>query len=500
MKKSLTSHIAAMALLLMAIVCLASCSESSSDLINYVPKDSKAVLVLKPQDLAAKGNLEKLIKQIPATKSDVKTLVGFVKKCLNGESGIDMEQVVVFEYENNAYISFVINDFDKFEKLDVIEDNFSKTKINGFEAYEGDVLSNIVVDGKKAWLSSAKDIEDLADAVKTFTSLGKDNTIASVSGFEENMADGDIKVFVNVADLMAMGGGMGEQTVNRELSRYGISASDVKLKELCSSHLFATVAFEKDKMTCKVKVLDDAGNNVMAKMLGDKTVDIDMLKHFDKSTTMVYASVLPDYVKKMYAAMLESSIYDETQKGIVEEVFKNLDDNVAVGISLKENLMRNDTSLWGNVHRRFDHKALGITLVAKCKRDLGAEVATLGSILNLDIAEDGSVAFPVDGDMVVRVKTDGKYLVASNWPAPTQPLVDPGVFKGRATAMFVNLSKGSPASKGISKAFGIDLNLDLTAISYSDKNNNVFEVKVNNNKQENVLAYLIDLVLKLSMI
>lgn len=47
-----------------------------------------------------------------------------------------------------------------------------------------------------------------------------------------------------------------------------------------------------------------------------------MLKFFDKSTTMVYASVIPDHVKKMYSNLIESTIYDETQKTIVEEIFK----------------------------------------------------------------------------------------------------------------------------------------------------------------------------------
>ena len=90
------------------------------------------------------------------------------------------------------------------------------------------------------------------------------------------------------------------------------------------------------------------------------------------------------------------------------------------------------------------------------------------------------------------------YLVVSTTAAPSQPLADPGMFGGKSAAMFVNLSKTSPAAQSIKRAFGIDL--DLTAISYSDKHDNLFELKVNNNKQDNVLAYLVDLVLKISEI
>ena len=98
----------------------------------------------------------------------------------------------------------------------------------------------------------------------------------------------------------------------------------------------------------------------------------------------------------------------------------------------------------------------------------------------------------------MRIKSEGNYLVVSTTAAPSQPLADPGMFGGKSAAMFINLSKTSPAAQSIKRAFGIDL--DLTAISYSDKHDNLFELKVNNNKQDNVLAYLVDLVLKVSEI
>lgn len=407
----------------------------------------------------------------------------------------------MFEYENAGYLSFIISDQDKFEKLDLVDENLNKTEVNGMKAYEsdGNGNANIIVDGKKAWLCLSKDdISDQADAVKTFSSLKKDDSVTSINGFADNMGGGDIDVFINVEELMAVGGGIAEQQMNRELSRYGVSTSDLNLKDVYNSRVFISTSFEKDKMTVKAKCLDEEGNNVLAKIMGDSTIDTDMLKHFDKSTTLVYATVLPEYAKKMYSKMISGSVYDEVQKGIIEEIFKNLDDNVAIGISLSGQLKTTYTNLWGDTSVDFNKKSVGVTLVAKCKKDLSGEIATLASFMGKDIASDGSVTVPVDNDITIRVKADGKYVVISNREAPAQPLADPGVFKGKHAAMFVNLSKSSPASLSIREAFGISL--DLTAVSYSDKQDSVFELKANDNKKDNVLAYLIDLVMQVSKI
>ena len=296
---------------------------------------------------------------------------------------------------------------------------------------------------------------------------------------------------------MSMGGGMTEQMMNKEMSRYGLSLDDMNIKEYFDSHIYLTVLFEKDKLSVKCKCLDGKGENIVSKVVGNKTIDTGMLKFFDKSTTMVYASVIPDHVKKMYSNLIESTIYDETQKAIVEEIFKNLDDNVALGISISGNLTTKVESEWGS-YDKFNQKSINGTMVAKCKKSLEADVATLASILGLPIATDGSVSFPIDSETTVRIKSEGNYLVVSTTAAPSQPLTDPGMFGGKSAAMFINLSKTSPAAQSIKRAFGIDL--DLTAISYSDKHDNLFELKVNNNKQDNVLAYLVDLVLKISEI
>ena len=480
MEKSFRSHLSAAVALLLTVFVFASCSDSPSDLVNYVPKESKAVMVFKPGDLAKKGNLEKYVKKFPKDKFG--EAAEFIKTCMKGESGIDMEQMVLFEYEGDGYLSFVISDESKFEKLDLIADNTTKGESGGLTTYEADSKGtpSVVVDGSKAWLCP-KNLDDGIDAVKTFIALDKEKSVAEAPGFADNMSDGDLNIYFNMEEIMSMGGGMTEQMMNKEMSRYGLSLDDMNIKEYFDSHIYLTVLFEKDKLSVKCKCLDGKGESIVSKVVGNKTIDTGMLKFFDKSTTMVYASVIPDHVKKMYSNLIESTIYD----------------NVAFGISISGNLTTKVESEWGN-YDKFNQKSINGTMVAKCKKSLEADVATLASILGLPIATDGSVSFPIDSETTVRIKSEGNYLVVSTTAAPSQPLADPGMFGGKSAAMFVNLSKTSPASQSIKRAFGIDL--DLTAISYSDKQDNLFELKVNNNKQDNVLAYLVDLVLKVSEI
>ena len=68
-------------------------------------------MVFKPGDLAKKGNLEKYVKKFPKEKFG--EAAEFIKTCMNGDSGIDMEQMVMFEYEGAGYRSFGLRDEGK---------------------------------------------------------------------------------------------------------------------------------------------------------------------------------------------------------------------------------------------------------------------------------------------------------------------------------------------------------------------------------------------------
>ncbi len=491
---SFTNRLMALALVLATVLSFASCSDSPADLINYVPNDTKAVLTIKPKDLAKKGNLEKYIKLIPMDK-DTKDAVAFAKECFNGESGINMEQIVVFEYENAAYMMFVIDDIDKFSKLDLVAENMTKGKTDGFDTFEGDSKKkpSIVIDGKTACIGFGNnlDLSDIVDAMKTFSSLDKDKSVASLKGFTDNMGNGDLNVFINLEEAMSIAGGASEQMINKELSRYGISADDTHLKDYINSRMYMCFTFDKDKLTIDTKTVDEEGNNLAAKLAGDLTIDTEILKYFDKSTSLVYATVLPEFVKKMYSKMIESNLYDETQKAIITELFNNLGDNVAFGLSLSGPMQKTVESEWGN-YQTFNYKCITGTLVAKCKKSLAEDIQSLASLMEMPVGADGSVVIPIDNNITVTVKADGKYLVITNGALATQPFTDPGLFKNRQFAMVLNLTKNSPAAQSIKAASGISL--DLTALAYSDKKDSKIEVKVNNNTKDNVLDYFIDLI------
>ena len=489
---SFTSRLMAVALVLATVLSFASCSDNPADLINYVPNDTKAVLTFKPKDLAKKGNLEKYLKMIPK-KDKNKEAIAFVKDCFNGESGINMDQMVVFEYENVGYLMFIIDDVDKFGKLDIVAENMTKGKTDDFVTFEGDKSTpSIVLDGKTACLCFGnEDLSDLTDAMKTFSSLDKDKSVASFKGFTDNMSDGDLNFFINIEEAMSMAGGASEQLLNKELSRYGITADDVHMKDYINSRLYMSWTFDKDKLTINSKLVDEEGNNLVNKINGNLTIDTEILKYFDKSTSLVYATVLPDYAKKMYSKMIESNIYDETQKAIVSELFNNLDDNVAIGVKLSGAMQKTIESEWGN-YQTFNENCITVTLVAKCKKSLKEDVQTLASMMGFAMGADGAVTLPIDSNMTATIMAEGNYLVITNGELASQVFTDPGLFKGKPVAMMLNLSKNSPASQSLKAAYGIDL--DLTTIAYSDKDESKIEVKVNNNTKDNVLDYFIDLI------
>lgn len=106
---------------------------------------------------------------------------------------------------------------------------------------DGDAPS-VVVDGSKAWLCP-KNLDDAIDAVKTFIALDKEKSVAEAPGFADNMSDGDMNIYFNMEEIMSMGGGMTEQMMNKEMSRYGLSLDDMNIKEYFDSHIYLTVLF-----------------------------------------------------------------------------------------------------------------------------------------------------------------------------------------------------------------------------------------------------------------
>lgn len=201
--KNLKTELWAVAVVLLALV-LPSCSDGASDLLGGVPAETKGVMVIKPADLAQKSDIKGFLKKMGFRGKDKKTFDAVME--LFEEGGIGLDCMVAFEYEEGGYLSFVINDKKKFAEAELIGENTDKNKQDGFVYYEvngTEGRTNIIVDGRKAWLAFGDtDVDGQIEAVKKFQGLGKDKSVLSIPHFSENMQDGDMNVFLNIEEIV----------------------------------------------------------------------------------------------------------------------------------------------------------------------------------------------------------------------------------------------------------------------------------------------------------
>ncbi len=94
MKTRLFSKLS-MLVALSTVLFFVSCSKTPEDLINYVPKESMVVVTARPADLVKKADAEGLMKKWEWTGRTEKEF-DKVLDIFNGESGVNMEQVVLF--------------------------------------------------------------------------------------------------------------------------------------------------------------------------------------------------------------------------------------------------------------------------------------------------------------------------------------------------------------------------------------------------------------------
>lgn len=500
MKTRLFSKLS-MLVALSTVLFFVSCSKTPEDLINYVPKESMVVVTARPADLVKKADAEGLMKKMGMDRSDRKEF-DKVLDIFNGESGVNMEQVVLFEYDQRgAFLSFIIDDEKKFEEIELIADYTTKHDNKDLTYYEFDDLEtlNLVVDGGYAWLAMGEyDADEAIDAVKKFTDLGSDESIASVPGFTENMtAGGDINVYVNIEAAIDLAG-LSEDAIDRQLSGMGLTSKDLHIEDYTTSRLYMSLAINKDDMKLTMKMLDGEGKSIMSK-LAHGTVDTGMLKYFDRNTTFVYAMTLPDYMNKLFANLkgMMSANAGDTSMLIAEKLLNSVGDNVAVGISFSNDFLTEVyDEYWGEYRIEPNERAIGMTFVVKCKRNMASELSNIATMAGIPTESDGSLVIPVDENMAFKVWADGNYLIASNREAPTASLSDPGFFAGKTAAAYLNMSKNSGLSQSIRNSYGYDI--DLTAICYGDKENGVLEVKINNNKEDSALAYFLHLFVELA--
>ena len=99
------------AVLALLVVLVASCSKTS-ELLNYVPADTKFAATVSLGDLIKKSN----IKDLNLPDNDEQS-----KKFVNGDYGLAYDKAVSFEYKDRIFLVLEIDDMDKFEKQMTVE-------------------------------------------------------------------------------------------------------------------------------------------------------------------------------------------------------------------------------------------------------------------------------------------------------------------------------------------------------------------------------------------
>lgn len=492
MKNSLL-HIARTGLLALTatvMAALSACSDSDSDLMRTIPDNSTMVCLFHPQDIVEKIDMDEYLSQMPAN-AEMEDFIDAVKK---GKSGIDLQAMVFFAYDiDKPVMTFRLTDEKDFEKtLDA-----DSEKVGGMTVYaeEGTVI--VVNDGQAWFFMSGEDSDEAVRKVKKFIGLDKDESVLAVKGFKDNIIKGDASTYINIKQLLKSEGNVSSRMLRDEMEKAGISYSEDEIKDLMQAHIFASLSIEQESMTLEARTLNDEGKSI-ASRYAEKSVNTDILSNFDKSATLVMASVLPEQTKKIFQSAIAN--YGGNMQ-IFSDILNRTKDNVAAAVSLSGDIITNqeynsynwDTGEYEvQTHKGFNAKCVGFTIAIEGNGDMQPVISQLAQ---MGLPQQGSQVLVPDtqiGDVALR--TTGNYLIASNRQEPNNKLSDPGVFKGKSFAAVLNLSKSSTASKAVKDAFGIEL--DIKCEAYCDSEKAVITIKTPSSKEKNAKSAL-DYIIKL---
>lgn len=432
------------AVLALIVVLVASCSKTS-ELLNYVPADTKLAATVSLGDLIKKSN----IKDINLNDADEQ-----FKKLINGDFGFAYDNAVVFECNNDTFIALEIEDMEKFEAQMTAKD------VNGVKIYESKDNSTgmkIAVADGIAFMSSTSD-DRLVACVNHVTNLADEARLASTD-IADKLSGHDINFYVNIGDALAIYAAQLEQIL-------GVSNID-KAKS------FGYVDFDKSDIKGAMTFVDaDGGNILKAADLGD--VDTDMLKLLDANMTNVVALKIKDEILKK-AALLAPTGNGMTAL-ISQMVISNIEGDFAIGVNLK------DTQ---NIY------ANSATAVVKLKD--GAK-ESLSQIIEgqFGLKKDASGQYSLNRllgqDVNIGFKDDYLYVTNVSLPANTFAKTDAAkTFDDKTFAMFSNIA-------GLSSLYPSIPQIDGTTILALDDKQLSFEIHANHN-EGNILAYFLKMAL-----
>lgn len=434
------------AVLAILVVLVASCSKTS-ELLNYVPADTKFAATVSLGDLIKKSN----IKDLNLNDADEQ-----FKKLINGDFGFAYDNAVVFECNNDTFIALEIEDMEKFEAQMTAKD------VNGVKIYESKDNSTgmkiAVVDGI-AFMSSTSD-DRLVACVNHVTNLADEARLASTD-IADKLSGHDVNFYVNIGDALAIYAAQLEQIL-------GVSNID-KAKS------FGYVDFDKSDIKGVMTFVDaDGGNILKAADLGD--VDTDMLNLIDANMNSIFAlKIKNDILKK--AALLAP-----TNNGMMalasQMILANLEGDIAIGVKTKD------------IQDVYNNSA---TAVVKLKE--GSKDSLRQLIENqLNLKQDATGQYSLKGllgkDINVGFKDDYLYITNVPLPANTFAKTDAAnAFDDKTFALFTDISALSEFNPIIPKIDG------TSTITLDDKQLS-FELHANHN-EGNILAYFLKTAINL---
>lgn len=458
---SLQAMLAAAILLLVA-----SCTKESDELLQFVPKNTKMVIVTSPLDLAKKADLQNL----DLKKADAKDLEK-AKNFFAGNLGVDPEKIVVFEHNKDVWAVFRITDEAKLKAA--IDAEASQT-VGGFTVVEKSSDKVVINDGIGWWNSSwAVDAQKAADTVAALLKLKEDESIVAKPGFSENMEGADVSAYINMASIYEEAKSEVHSADFEKMPYYDLTKD---------ASMYLSAKFEKEELVISSRMTDKEGNNIADKIKVGK-LDSSMLDFFGDKAAVVLAANCPadmwDFLKEAVADEVGG---DPMVSGIASTLFSCLEGNIALGGTLS-----NVSDYYGNDYM----------LVMKMKP--GSE-KTIGSLLQASMMltpdSKGEYQFPVDSNLTVRLGFKGSYMYLTNAPVPVGNLYSstPNAkkFSGKTGAAVVDFSSGTVLSGALTMLAGESVSGYIYA--YSETNGDNKLILHLDSKESNILTHLLKIV------
>ena len=410
MKKTFKTTLTA--LVAIALTILSSCS--SKDMLDMVPSDVDFVAVGNPDqliknagfeitdtDIKGPSELKAILNSIPNQTRDVITDL---------HSSIDFNRIVVMGYiaaEPEVVVLVKLTDKDKVRSTIRSYRQAERFTIKGYDVYELDPRTCLVVDGSYGYFCSSRSTDDAASLVNKFLHRAKDKDITSVSSVAKVISeDRTLNIACNMTPLADLLSSSAYALVDAQ-SAMALSATVPYLK---GNWLSLSANYEGTSLTVESFLFnEESGDRV--EYPGTKEIDSNTLRLLPSNTIAAAACGIDNQQLRNQLNQLQGlTNSDPLAKELVKQL-GNLDGTVAVGIGLNNKEQLADAMVHG-------FQNLDMTLVAQMvpgkAADLKTTLTNLASLSSgIKIENNGNVTSLTDGKLTYHLFTEGNNFVIS---------------------------------------------------------------------------------------